>query len=351
VLRTLGAGTFGRVKLVRHRASGRALALKVLQKAQIVASGQTRNVLNERNVLLAVNSPFVLRLEATFQDADCLYMLLEYVQGGELFAYLAGSRLGYVPVADARFYGACVLAGLGALHERSIVYRDLKVRAQSHAHAKSRCETAAASIPRAHPPPPRPAPPPRRPAPQPENLMIDRDGFVKIVDMGFAKAVRERTYTLCGTPEYLAPELVLGAGHAAGVDLWAFGVLLFELAAGRSPFADAAGDQVAICRNIVRGRYSWPAHVRDGELRDLVARLLVRNVPARLGCRRSGLAELREHAFFAAIDWAALAARRATPPWVPPVGDGDFGAERFAAVDGSDRVEPFTGSSDWADGF
>ena len=125
-LRTLGAGTFGRVKLVRHRPSGRAFALKVLQKAQIVAFSQQKNVLNERNVLLAVDHPFVLKLESTAQDDDCLYMLLEYVQGGELFSYLANSKLGYIPVADARFYAACVLAGVGALHAQNILYRDLK---------------------------------------------------------------------------------------------------------------------------------------------------------------------------------------------------------------------------------
>lgn len=182
--------------------------------------------------------------------------------------------------------------------------------------------------------------------------MVDRQGFIKIVDMGFAKAVSDRTFTLCGTPEYLAPELVLGSGHGAGVDVWAFGVLLFELVSGRSPFADAAGDQVSICRNIVRGKYTWPAHVRDKELRDLVARLLVRAVPSRLGCRREGLAELRAHPFFAAVNWAALLARRATPPWLPPVGDGEFGADRFAAVDeGQDAVQPFTGNGDWAADF
>lgn len=118
---------------------------------------------NERNVMMMVDHPFVLKLETTFKDAHCLYMLLEYVQGGELFSYLSNSKLGYIPVDDARFYAACVLAGVGALHDKNILYRDLK----------------------------------------PENMMIDREGYIKVVDMGFAKVVRDRTYTLCGTPEYL----------------------------------------------------------------------------------------------------------------------------------------------------
>lgn len=126
VLRTLGAGTFGRVKLVRHKSTNKPYAMKVLQKAQVVAYGQQKNVMNERNVLMAVDHPFVLKLESTFKDAHCLYMLLEYVQGGELFTFLSNSKLGYVSVDDARFYSACVLAGVGALHEQSILYRDLK---------------------------------------------------------------------------------------------------------------------------------------------------------------------------------------------------------------------------------
>lgn len=156
VIRTLGAGTFGRVKLVRHKPTNRPFAMKVLQKAQVVAYGQQKNVMNERNVLMMVDHPFVLKLEGTFKDAHCLYMLLEYVQGGELFTFLSNSKLGYVSVDDARFYSACVLAGVGALHEHNILYRDLK----------------------------------------PENMMIDNEGYIKVVDMGFAKIVKDRTYTL-----------------------------------------------------------------------------------------------------------------------------------------------------------
>jgi serine/threonine protein kinase len=106
--------------------TNRPLAIKVLQKAQVVAYGQQKNVMNERNVMMMVDHPFVLKLEATFKDPNCLYMLLEYVQGGELFTFLSNSKLGYVSIDDARFYSACVLAGVAALHEKSVLYRDLK---------------------------------------------------------------------------------------------------------------------------------------------------------------------------------------------------------------------------------
>lgn len=332
IIRTLGAGTFGRVKLVRHKVrptvaqplsccqyarehtcaprlygrvvqpTNRAFAMKVLQKADVVAYAQQKNVMNERNVLMMVDHPFVLKLETTFKDAHCLYMLLEYVQGGELFTFLANSKDGFVPVDAARFYSACVLAGVAALHAQSILYRDLK----------------------------------------PENMMIDVEGYIKIVDMGFAKFVKDRTYTLCGTPEYLAPELVLGQGHYKGVDIWAIGVLLYELVSGHSPFYDPVNnDQMVICKNIVKGKFSFPSHVKDKELKDLVTKMLVRTVTNRLGCRRDGINEVLEHKFFAPLDWAALLGKRMKAPWRPPVKD-PYDTSCFEKYEGPEDIAPYT---------
>jgi serine/threonine protein kinase len=182
--------------------------------------------------------------------------------------------------------------------------------------------------------------------------MIDREGYLKLVDMGFAKAVKDRTYTLCGTPEYLAPELVLGQGHSKGVDLWAIGVLLFELVAGRSPFCDPGGnDQMVICKNIVKGKFAWPAHVRDRDLKDVVSKLLVRAVPSRLGCRKDGIAEVMEHKFFACVSWQALLAKKLPAPWNPPIID-DFDAGRFGRCDDEPPVTPYVDDgSKWAANF
>jgi serine/threonine protein kinase len=305
-----------------------------------------------------VDHPFVLKLESTAQDEHCLYMLLEYVQGGELFAYLAASKTGYIPVDHARFYAACVLAGVGALHAQHILYRDLKPGAREAARRRARraacggrgagweqeraARAAASSPPLVSTPLP----------PCAENLMIDREGYLKLVDMGFAKAVKDRTYTLCGTPEYLAPELVLGQGHSKGVDLWAIGVLLFELVAGRSPFCDPGGnDQMVICKNIVKGKFAWPAHVRDRDLKDVVSKLLVRAVPSRLGCRKDGIAEVMEHKFFACVSWQALLAKKLPAPWNPPIID-DFDAGRFGRCDDEPPVTPYVDDgSKWAANF
>ena len=196
---------------------------------------QQANIINEKELLWRLQHPFIIRLYDTYKDADRLYMLLEVVHGGELFARLQNSAtVGRIPPSEARFYSACVLDALDYLHSRSIVYRDLK----------------------------------------PENLLIDAEGYLKMVDFGFAKVVRDRTYTVCGTPEYLAPELVLGKAHGAGVDYWALGILLFEQVAGYSPFCDAKGsDQMVICRNILKqAEPEFPAHFKDRDLKDLILR-------------------------------------------------------------------------------
>jgi protein kinase A len=198
-LAVLGAGTFGRVSLVQHTKTKEVYALKALIKAEIVMHKQQSNVVQEKNVMIQSNHPFILRLFTTFRDTTKLYMLLEFVQGGELFSVIHTNKSDGVPAAQAKFYGAGVLLGLAYLHSKDIAYRDMK----------------------------------------PENCLVDKDGYPKVVDFGFAKIIKNsKTYTLCGTPEYLAPEIVLGRGHDKSVDYWAFGILLYEMIAGYSPFSD-----------------------------------------------------------------------------------------------------------------
>ena len=229
-------------------------------------------------------------------------MLLEVVQGGELFARLQNSpTAGRVSAPEARFYSACVLDALAYLHATSIVYRDLK----------------------------------------PENLLIDAEGYLKLVDFGFAKVVKDRTYTVCGTPEYLAPELVLGKGHGAGVDYWALGILLFEMVAGYSPFADQANsDQMVICKNIIKNAPEFPAHVKDRDLKDLVLALLAKDPTKRLGCMLGGAEEVRAHPFFRHVDWDAMLAKRAPAPWRPLLAS-PLDTSNFDSYDEHDACEPY----------
>lgn len=218
-LAVLGSGTFGRVTLVQDKGTKAVYALKAMLKSEIVAHKQQANVINEKNIMKAANHTFILRLFQTFKDPKKLYMLLEFIQGGELFSVLHTSSNDGVPDPQAKFYGATVLLALAYLHSKDIAYRDMK----------------------------------------PENCLIDKDGYAKLVDFGFAKVITSKSFTLCGTPEYLAPELVLARGHNKAVDYWALGILLFEMEAGYSPFSDPQGmDQVVICKNIVNGRLVFP---------------------------------------------------------------------------------------------
>ena len=194
--RILGVGTFGKVWLVSHKRTAVPYALKMLAKREIIGHHQVEGVIREKNIMSSIDHPFVVNLVNTFQDDEHLYMLIELVQGGELFSVIHTESRDGIPNPNSRFYAACILQSLSHLHHRNICYRDLK----------------------------------------PENILIDGKGYGVLVDLGFAKVVMDKTYTLCGTPEYLAPEIILSKGHDKGVDYWAFGVLIYEMLVGCSPY-------------------------------------------------------------------------------------------------------------------
>jgi cGMP-dependent protein kinase len=278
-LAVLGAGTFGRVTLVQDAASKKVYALKTLLKSEIVQHKQQANVLNEKNVMMCCNHPFILRLFQTFKDPRKLYMLLEFVQGGELFSVLHTPQNDGVPDPQAKFYGAGILLALSYMHSKNIAYRDMK----------------------------------------PENCLIDSLGYPKVVDFGFSKVIEDKTYTLCGTPEYLAPELVLSKGHNKAVDVWAYGILLYEMEAGYSPFSDPDGnDQTKICRNIVNGRLVFPRNFNQS-CKDLVQGLLIRDVNNRLGNLKGGCDDIKNSEWFKDFDFNAYLNKKIKAPWLPKI--------------------------------
>eukprot|EP00588_Corethron_pennatum_P010859 CAMPEP_0194265600 /NCGR_PEP_ID=MMETSP0169-20130528/782_1 /TAXON_ID=218684 /ORGANISM="Corethron pennatum, Strain L29A3" /LENGTH=794 /DNA_ID=CAMNT_0039006095 /DNA_START=96 /DNA_END=2480 /DNA_ORIENTATION=+ len=280
--RILGIGTFGKVWLVSHKKTGKPFALKMLSKHDIIGHKQVEGVIREKNILSSVNHPFVVNLVTTYQDDNSLLMLIEYVQGGELFSVIHTERRDGVPFEHARFYSACILESLAHLHERNICYRDLK----------------------------------------PENVLVDGSGYCVLVDLGFAKIVSDKTYTLCGTPEYLAPEIILSKGHDKGVDYWAFGVLIFELLVGRSPFYSYGSDQVSLFKRIVQAKHSFPpGGVVNDISQDMIQRLIVRRQTNRLGCLAGADNDVRDHKFFAGVNNDSLMAKKIVAPWIPSLSD------------------------------
>ncbi|RKU47970.1 camp-dependent protein kinase catalytic subunit [Coniochaeta pulveracea] len=285
ILRTLGTGSFGRVHLVQSRHNQRFYAVKVLKKAQVVKMKQVEHTNDERKMLGEVKHPFLITLWGTFQDSRNLYMVMDFVEGGELFSLLRKS--GRFPNPVAKFYAAEVTLALEYLHSRNIIYRDLK----------------------------------------PENLLLDRHGHLKITDFGFAKRVPDKTWTLCGTPDYLAPEVVSNKGYNKSVDWWSLGILIYEMLCGYTPFWDG-GSPMKIYENIIKGKVKYPAYINP-DAQDLLERLITHDLTKRLGNLFGGPQDVKSHPWFAEVTWERLARKDIDAPYTPPVKAGAGDASQF----------------------
>ncbi|KAL6716987.1 cAMP-dependent protein kinase catalytic subunit [Lecanora helva] len=283
--RTLGTGSFGRVHLVQSNHNQRYYAMKVLKKAQVVKMKQVEHTNDERKMLQKVKHAFLVTLWGTFQDSKNLYMVMDFVEGGELFSLLRKSQRFPNPVA--KFYAAEVTLALDYLHAQGIIYRDLK----------------------------------------PENLLLDRHGHLKITDFGFAKEVPDITWTLCGTPDYLAPEVVASKGYNKSVDWWSLGILIFEMLCGFTPFWDG-GSPMKIYENILKGRVKYPPYIHP-DAQDLLQRLITPDLTKRLGNLHGGSQDVMNHAWFAEVTWDRLAKKDIDAPYVPPVQGGVGDASQF----------------------
>ncbi|USW52110.1 Putative serine/threonine-protein kinase, active [Septoria linicola] len=305
LVKTLGTGTFARVWMVKlanrkEDTKNKVFALKILRKADVIRLKQVEHVRNERNVLAAVaGHPFITTMVASFQDQESLYMVLDYCPGGEVFSYLRRARR--FNEATSQFYAAEIVLILEFLHEREgVAYRDLK----------------------------------------PENILIDADGHLKLVDFGFAKKIENReTYTLCGTPEYLAPEVIRNTGHGTAVDWWAFGILVYEFLVGQPPFWDQ--NPMKIYEQIVEGKVRYPSAMGT-DARDIIGGLCTVDVTKRLGNMAGGAALVKQHPWFSDINWDELYHRRIKGPIIPHL-KGPDDTRNFDEYDPEpEKKEPYT---------
>jgi len=247
-----------------------------------------------------IEHPFIIGFDGFTQYDRSLYLSIELVNGGELFTYLRG--IGKFGVNQTQFYMAQVISWFEYLHSKNIVYRDLK----------------------------------------PENILIDKTGYLKLTDFGFAKIVEGRTYTLCGTPEYLAPEIILNKGHGKPVDWWTTGVLLYEMLAGIDPFSD--DDPMMVYQKILKGKLKFPSSF-DSNAKSLVKHLLEIDLTKRYGNLKGGVSDIKGHRFFKGYDFDSLLKKTISPPYVPKVkSSGD--TSNFSNYPDSDKQPPAIKSSE-----
>lgn len=285
LLTVIGKGSFGKVMQVKKKDDGKIYAMKVLRKDTIVARKQVAHTKAEKNILMKIQHPFIVNLNYAFQTKDKLYMILDYINGGELFFHL--KKEGRFAESRVKLYAAEIVCALAHLHSLDIVYRDLK----------------------------------------PENILLDSDGHICITDFGLSKKLETEagTHTFCGTPEYLAPEVLKGHGHGIAVDWWSLGTLLFEMMTGLPPFY--AQNVNVMYQKILSGELRFPNYISE-DAKSLLDGLLTRDPAMRLGTK--GGDEVKAHPWFGDIEWDRLIRKEIEPPFKPKV----------RSIDDTSQIDP-----------
>lgn len=276
LLKTVGKGSFGKVIQVKKKDTGKIYAMKVLKKDQVIKRKQYEHTMAERRILEDIDHPFVVSLRFAFQTPSKLYMIFDFFNGGELFHYL--SQGGRFSEERSRLYAAEITLALEHVHAQNIIYRDLK----------------------------------------PENLLLDADGHIRVTDFGLSKenVTDDNVKSFCGTPEYLAPEVLKRQKYGKSVDWWSLGTLLYEMISGLPPFYDRNRERMY--KKILGADIRFPAHM-SSEAKSICRGMLTREPQQRLGYR--GAQEIKAHPFYSMLNWDDVYNKRVEPPFKPVVSD------------------------------
>ena len=313
-LKLIGTGSFGKVLLVKYNSNNNLYAMKVLNKSQIKLKKQEENTKNERDLMVKLNNPFILSIKFAFQDESKLYIVSEFLQGGDLFYHLHHSTINLTEEV-AKFYIIELILGLEFLHQNNVIFRDLK----------------------------------------PENILLDSEGHIRISDFGLSKILensRDKAYTLCGTLKYLAPEILKNKGYEKSVDWWSLGCIFYEMLMGHLPFKingnvidpEVFGEKIKFNDNM------------NPLLVDLISQLLAVNPKKRIGYGDSDAKKIKEHQYFIDVDWNKYLNKEIEPPFVPKL-DGDMdlryfdksftdeplNSDRATIMSGSNRTSEYNG--------
>lgn len=270
VVKLLGKGMFGNVFLTYNTKTNVYYALKTVQRNKVDAYDIYDNIALERKILLQVDHPLIVKLVKTFKDRSRLYFLMEFVLGMDLFDSLR--ELGLLNNESSKFYISCLMLIFEHMHERKIIYRDLK----------------------------------------PENVMIDNEGYPKLIDFGTAKILNNRTFTMVGTPHYMSPEIIKGSGYGLSADIWSIGVMLYEFVCGCVPFGEEEEDTFKIYGKILDRNLRYPSYMSSTRCKPIIEKMLDSN-PA----MRGTISSLKEHMWFNGVSWDALLGKQIKPPYIP----------------------------------
>ena len=313
-LKLIGTGSFGKVLLVKYNSNNNLYAMKVLNKSQIKLKKQEENTKNERDLMVKLNNPFILSIKFAFQDESKLYIVSEFLQGGDLFYHLHHSTINLTEEV-AKFYIIELILGLEFLHQNNVIFRDLK----------------------------------------PENILLDSEGHIRISDFGLSKILensRDKAYTLCGTLKYLAPEILKNKGYEKSVDWWSLGCIFYEMLMGHLPFKINGN---VIDPEVFEEKIKFNDNINP-LLVDLISQLLAVNPKKRIGYGDSDAKKIKEHQYFSDIDWNKYLNKEIEPPFVPKL-DGDMdlryfdksftdepvNSDRATIMSGSNRTSEYNG--------
>ncbi|ERL92189.1 cAMP-dependent protein kinase catalytic subunit 1 [Dendroctonus ponderosae] len=277
LMKTLGAGSFGMVVLCRDKRDKKIYALKLMEKSNIIKTRQLVHTGAEIKLMKNLKFPFFIDMHGFFMDNVYVGICMSFANGGDMFTHLREQKK--FDESMSKFYGAQVILAFEYLHHLGVIYRDLK----------------------------------------PENILLDLQGYLRVTDLGFCKKIdNTRTYTLCGTPEYLAPEIILSQGYNKSVDYWSYGVLLFEMNAGYAPFY--AKDPMRLYEKIVAGKFTFPAFFSK-PLKDLLNNILIVDRSKRYGLLKNGVKDIKGHDWFKNTDFDQLLSKKLVPSYIPKVED------------------------------
>ena len=276
-IKLLGRGSFGEVLLVRLKANQKVYAMKILSKNLLKVKKQESHTKTERDLMVKINSPFIVNIKSAFQDPSKLYIVSDFMQGGDMFFHMHDGQIVVFKNEKAKFYIVELVLALEFLHDHNMVYRDLK----------------------------------------PENILLDEKGHVKLTDFGLSKILDEendKAFTICGTPQYLAPEVLLKKGYDKTVDWWSLGCVLYEMLSGRLPFAIKRG--MKLSTRIYERGVEFPQNLTN-EAVDLIKKLLIVDPQKRLGQGPDGSKNIKKHPFFSNINWDDAKKKKLKPPFIP----------------------------------